>query len=97
MVWRGVVLSLAMLAGVTAGSYFDATVIGQAQAPATSGEAAAVLGAAREALGGEKRLSSVKTVIAPVRTADVAVLPAANLRPGRSPRSGQHESAVLTL
>ena len=32
--------------------------------PATSGEAAAVLGAAREGLGGEKRLSSIKTVVA---------------------------------
>ena len=64
MVWRGVGLSLAILAGVTAGSYFEATAIVQAQAPSTSGEAAAVLSATREALGGEKRLSSVKTVIA---------------------------------
>jgi hypothetical protein len=32
--------------------------------PATSGEAAVVLSAARDALGGEKRISSVKTVVA---------------------------------
>jgi hypothetical protein len=64
MVWRGVGLSLAILAGVAAGSYFEATAIGQAPPPSTSGEAAAVLSAAREALGGEKRLSSVKTVVA---------------------------------
>ena len=38
-------------------------------APAsTSGEAAAVLSAAREALGGEKRLSSVKTLVASGQT-----------------------------
>lgn len=41
--------------------------IALAQSPpaaATSGEAAAVLNASREALGGEKRISSIKTVIA---------------------------------
>jgi hypothetical protein len=46
---------------------FLAVVVSFAQAPeppATSGEAAVVLSAAREALGGEKRVSSVKTVIA---------------------------------
>jgi len=34
------------------------------ETPATSGEAAVVLGAAREVLGGERRLSSIKTVVA---------------------------------
>ena len=46
---------------------FTAAVVTFAQSqepPATSGEAAAVLGAAREGLGGEKRLSSIKTVVA---------------------------------
>jgi hypothetical protein len=46
---------------------FTAAVVTFAQSPeppATSGEAAAVLGAAREALGGDKRLSSIKTVVA---------------------------------
>ena len=46
---------------------FVAAVVTFAQSqepPSTSGEAAAVLGAAREALGGEKRLSSIKTVVA---------------------------------
>ena len=37
-------------------------------APPTSGEAAAVLSATREALGGEKRLSAVKTMVASGRT-----------------------------
>ena len=46
---------------------FLAVVVAFAQSPelpATSGEAAVVLNAAREALGGEKRLSSIKTVVA---------------------------------
>ena len=46
---------------------FLAVVVALAQSPeppATSGEAAVVLNAAREALGGEKRLSSIKTVVA---------------------------------
>lgn len=45
---------------------FLAAVIVAAQAPdlpATSGEAAAVLSAARDALGGEKRISSIKTIV----------------------------------
>ena len=51
------IVSLTFLAGVVA--------LGQApEAPATSGEAAVVLNAAREALGGEKRISSIKTVVA---------------------------------
>ena len=37
----------------------------------TSGEAAAILSAAREALGGEERLSSVKTIVASGRTRQV--------------------------
>ena len=36
--------------------------------PATSGEAASVLNAARETLGGEKRISSIKTLVASGRT-----------------------------
>ena len=52
-----VVVSLTFLAGVVA--------FGQApEAPVTSGEAAVVLSAARETLGGEKRISSIKTVVA---------------------------------
>ena len=46
---------------------FLAAVVSFAQSPeppATSGEAAVVLSAAREALGGEKRIASVKTVVA---------------------------------
>lgn len=55
---RSVILSLTFLAGVSA--------LGQTPAPApvTSGEAAVVLNAAREALGGEKRISALKTVVA---------------------------------
>ena len=56
-----VVVSLTFLAGVVA--------FGQApEAPVTSGEAAVVLNAARETLGGEKRISSIKTVVASGRT-----------------------------
>ena len=55
---RSVILSLTFLAGVIA---FAQT---PAPAPVTSGEAAVVLSAAREALGGEKRISAVKTVVA---------------------------------
>jgi hypothetical protein len=46
---------------------FLVSVLAFAQAPdlpATSGEAAAVLNGAREALGGEKRISSVRTIVA---------------------------------
>src|SRR5688572_17905540 len=42
-------------------------IIAAAQAPdsgSTSGEAAAVLSAARDALGGEKRIAAVKTIVA---------------------------------
>src|SRR5687768_9263898 len=53
-----IILSLTFLAGVVA---FAQT---PAPAPATSGEAAVVLNAAREALGGEKRISSIKTIVA---------------------------------
>jgi hypothetical protein len=54
---KSVVLSLTLLAWVTAAAQTP-------DAPATSGEAAAVLNAAREALGGEKRISSIKTIVA---------------------------------
>lgn len=54
---RAVILSLTLLAWVAA---FAQT----PDVPATSGEAAAVLSAARAALGGEKRISSIKTVVA---------------------------------
>jgi hypothetical protein len=55
---KTVIVSLTFLASV---------IVAMAQAPqpaSTSGEAAAVLSAAREALGGEKRISSIKTVVA---------------------------------
>ena len=55
---RTVILSLTLLAGVVA---FAQTPV---PAPVTSGEAAVVLNAAREALGGEKRISSIKTIVA---------------------------------
>jgi hypothetical protein len=51
------ILSLSFLAGVLA---FAQT----PDLPATSGEAAVVLSAARDALGGDKRISSIKTVVA---------------------------------
>lgn len=52
-----VLVSLTFLAGVGA--------FGQSpEPPATSGEAAVVLSAAREALGGEKRIASLKTIVA---------------------------------
>src|SRR5262245_5167153 len=41
------------------------------QAPSTAGDAAAVMASAREALGSEKRISSVKTTIANGRTRQV--------------------------
>ncbi len=68
MVWRGgltwiVILGLAVFAGVVAASAMQAPTPGS-----TSGEAAAVLSAAREALGGDKRLSSVKTLVASGQT-----------------------------
>ena len=56
---RSVILSLTLLAGVIAFAQTPAP-----PAPVTSGEAAVVLNAAREALGGEKRISAVKTVVA---------------------------------
>ena len=52
-----VVLSLTLLAWVAAAAQAPV-------APSTSGEAAAVLNTAREALGGEKRISSIKTIVA---------------------------------
>jgi hypothetical protein len=54
---KTVVLSLTFLAGVVAFAQAP-------QQPATSGEAAAVLTGARDALGGDKRISAVKTVVA---------------------------------
>lgn len=61
---KGFIIGAAILAGALAG---------KAQTPPTpsSGEAAAILGAAREALGGDKRLSSVKTLFANGRTRQV--------------------------
>lgn len=54
---HSVVLCLTFLAAV-------AVFAQSPEPPATSGEAAVVLSAARDALGGEKRLSSIKTVVA---------------------------------
>ena len=68
MVWRAckfVILCLTVLA---------AAANARGQEPATggtSGEAAAILSAAREALGGDARISSLKTVIAEGRTRQV--------------------------
>ena len=61
---KGSILGAAILAGVLAG---------HAQTPPapSSGEAAAILSASREALGGEKRLSSIKTIVATGRTRQV--------------------------
>ena len=59
---KTVILSLTFLASV---------IVAMAQAPeptATTGEAAVVLTSAREALGGEKRIASVKTVVASGQT-----------------------------
>lgn len=56
---RPVILSLTCLAGVIAFAQTPAP-----PAPVTSGEAAVVLNAARDALGGDKRISAVKTVVA---------------------------------
>jgi hypothetical protein len=54
---KTVILSLTFLVG--------AIVFAQTpEVPATSGEAAVVLNAARDALGGDKRISSIKTVVA---------------------------------
>ena len=69
MVWpRGVlkvfILCLAAAAGFAAGS--------QTPSPsASSGEAAAILSAARDALGGDKRISSLKTIVTIGRTRQV--------------------------
>jgi hypothetical protein len=52
-----VVVSLTLLAWITAAAQTPPE-------PVTSGEAAVVLNAAREALGGEKRISSIKTIVA---------------------------------
>ncbi len=60
----GVILCLSILTGAIAGH-------AQAPSPPSSGEAAAVLSAAREALGGDKRLSAVKTIVATGRTRQV--------------------------
>jgi len=61
---NGVIFCLAILTGVSAGA--------QTRAPAeSSGEAAAILSAARDALGGEKRLSSVKSLVTTGRTQQV--------------------------
>ena len=57
----------AIITGFSAGSASAR----QAPAAATSGEAAAILSAAREALGGDARISSVKSVVANGRTRQV--------------------------
>jgi hypothetical protein len=80
MVWRigpgrAVLLGLAGLAGVIAGRpAVTARAVGAAQAPGSgvsSGEAAAILSAARDALGGDKRISSIKTLVTSGRTQQV--------------------------
>ena len=59
---KTVILSLTFLASV---------IVAMAQAPeptSTTGEAAAVLNGAREALGGEKRIAAIKTIVASGQT-----------------------------
>ena len=69
MVWprkvlKVIILCLTTVTGVVAGS--------QTPAPAaSSGEAAAILGASREALGGDKRIASVKTIVTTGHTRQV--------------------------
>lgn len=69
MVWprrvlKVIILCLTTVTGVVAGT--------QTSAPgATSGEAAAILSAARDALGGDKRISSLKTIVTTGRTRQV--------------------------
>lgn len=66
-----VIVCLAMLTGMAdladlkVGTTY---VIVATQAPTTSGEAAAVLSAARDALGGEPRIAAVKTIVTTGRT-----------------------------
>src|SRR5688572_2369056 len=54
---KSVILSLIFLASVI-------VAVAQAPSPSTSGEAAAVISGARDALGGEKRIAVVKTIVA---------------------------------
>src|SRR5687768_16071603 len=59
---KTVILSLTFLASV---------IVAMAQAPeptSTTGEAAAILNGAREALGGEKRIAAIKTIVASGQT-----------------------------
>lgn len=76
MVWprrflKIVILCLAAVTGLSAGALV-AKADAQAPAPAaSSGEAAAILSAAREALGGDKRISSIKTIVTTGRTRQV--------------------------
>ena len=58
---KTVILSLTFLAGVIAFAQVP-------ELPPTSGEAAAVLTSARDALGGDKRISAIKTLVASGRT-----------------------------
>ena len=73
--WKLVILCLTITTWVVTGSLLGAAAVSAgAQEPAagvTSGEAAAILSATREALGGDARISSVKTVIAQGRTRQV--------------------------
>src|SRR5688572_27864831 len=54
---KSVVLSLIFLASVI-------VAVAQVPSASTSGEAAAVISGAREALGGEKRIAAVRTIVA---------------------------------
>ncbi|HKY20030.1 MAG TPA: hypothetical protein VJM31_02325 [Vicinamibacterales bacterium] len=67
-----VILCLIVLIGILAGAATEARrAQAAAQAPGTSGEAAAILAAAREALGGDKRMSAIKTISSTGRTRQV--------------------------
>jgi hypothetical protein len=61
---KAVILCLTVVSGVIAGAQTPATGV-------SSGEAAARLSAAREALGGEKRLSAIRTIVATGRTRQI--------------------------
>src|SRR5215831_11357711 len=64
----GVRTAIALAAVMSASAYAGTPA---AQAPAGKGDATAVLAAARQALGGDKKLSAVKTVTATGRTRQV--------------------------
>ena len=78
--------------------------------PATSGEAAAVLTGARDALGGEKRISAIKTIVASGHTRQIQgdnlvpiefeisiELPTSTSAPTKSPRAKAVRTAAASM